>query len=151
MSVIGKKSTHGDTKVIGDPTTPIVVSITKGDNGFGIKFGGPRSDAEAQQYGRGLYVAGCVPDSPADKAPELQLGMRIVAVNGHTTDDVTNIKQVRNMMTAEDTVLELTVVQDRTLWTKYGQYYKCPDVPACTCSHYKCHVMRTVVLCVASP
>eukprot|EP00041_Stephanoeca_diplocostata_P035025 m.1218489 g.1218489 ORF g.1218489 m.1218489 type:complete len:1418 (+) comp24619_c0_seq17:472-4725(+) len=123
MSVVDKKSTQYTvaSKPHSDPTEPFVVSMTKGANGYGIKFGGPRGEAEAQQYGKGLYVAGCVPDSPADRLPDLELGMHIVAVNGHDTSDLTHVKQVRSMMTAEDSVLALTVVRDVTLWTKYRE------------------------------
>ena len=79
---------------VASPASPTASTATvtlhkESSEGFGLKFGGARNPAEAEESGAGIFVSGTAPDSVADRCDDLRVGWQIVSLNGAPLLDAT--------------------------------------------------------------
>jgi len=91
--------------------------------GFGLRFGGARSKAEADESGYGIFVSGTALESIAAKNPDLRVGWQIVTMNGEELLEATFVEMKKALQRLGDTmVLRLTQNESlRSVYTKKKQ------------------------------
>jgi hypothetical protein len=79
--------------VTGGPTQPASsshagvwsVTVHRGDDGFGLLFGGAKNEADAQQHGAGVFISGVKLGGVAEGVNGITVGPQIVKLNGVDT------------------------------------------------------------------
>eukprot|EP00038_Savillea_parva_P013165 m.7532 g.7532 ORF g.7532 m.7532 type:complete len:1177 (-) comp2453_c0_seq1:87-3617(-) len=56
--------------------------LERDEKGFGLKFGGPKTDEDGEANGFGIFVSGVKPGSVAEKSDTLHIGWQIIEFNG---------------------------------------------------------------------
>lgn len=83
--------------------SPIVVSLRRTSDGFGLMLMGSR-----RKGGQGIFISGVRPGSPADEHPDIQPGLQLLQLNGIEMGRATTMDAIAILKTAEDT-LRLTL------------------------------------------
>ena len=97
----------------------VTVELAKTSAGFGLKFGGPKNEAEADKTGPGLFISGTKPDSAAARHPDVKDGLQIVSLNGQDLTDG-NFGTLKAALQGVDTLLTLKLRENPALAASYA-------------------------------
>eukprot|EP00041_Stephanoeca_diplocostata_P033370 m.1101559 g.1101559 ORF g.1101559 m.1101559 type:complete len:1624 (-) comp24325_c0_seq2:441-5312(-) len=92
----------------------VVVTLEKGDNGFGINFGGARTAKHAEEVQPGIFIAGIKPNTPAHEHPDVLEGLQIVSMNGTDLEHATFV-DVKAVLTAMGDHMDLRLRENPAL------------------------------------
>ena len=110
------------------PTGPAKVtatSITRGPKGFGIVFGGAKTEDEAKEFGRGIFILKVKGDSVASQNEHLKHGLQVKSVNG---TDLTNAIMPGLKPVIQDAKQDMNfeLVENPVLYATYKSRYATP-------------------------
>lgn len=71
----------------------VVVRLEDGEISFGFELGAPANEAEAEFYGRGVFIIGARAGSPADRNPDIFPGLQVLQLNQTDLTFVSNLEE----------------------------------------------------------
>ena len=98
----------------------IRTKVIKNEMGFGLRFGGPKSQEDGEAYGFGVFVSGTKPGGAAEDNSEICIGMQVLMLNGVDLTNATTatlsaaLKTVKKEMT-------LHLIDNDALFKTYTQ------------------------------
>lgn len=95
------------------------VTLHKGPGGFGLRFGGAKSDAEGEKFGFGIFISGTKPGGVAEANASIVVGMQVMSINGQNLSDKTT-ESMMPAMRAVDQLMELELVENHKLFQTYA-------------------------------
>jgi hypothetical protein len=93
-------------------------TLSNGSSGYGLKFGGPRSPAEGEKRGFGIYVSTVMPHGDASAKEEVQVGLQVLSLNGHDLRQGTTRELTTALQTATES-MELDLAENKELFNAY--------------------------------
>jgi len=105
-------------------TTRITTSITKGVGGFGMIFGGPKSQEEADIYGYGVFIKSCKPGSVAEAHPDVRAGLQVTKMNGVDLTNSTINGTLKDTVKKSGDTLLIEVCENKLLTATYIELVK---------------------------
>lgn len=92
--------------------------------GFGVKFGGPKTEADAQAKGHGIFISGVKTGSVAEECVEqLRVGWQIIAFNGQDTTKATFV-EMKALLASVGNTMELVLQKNDALKAAYSKKKK---------------------------
>jgi len=104
------------------PAKVTATSITRGPKGFGIIFGGAKTEDEAKQFGRGIFILKVKGDSVASQNAHLKRGLQIKSING---TDLTNaiMLDLKPVIQGVKQDMNFELVENPVLYAAYKSRY----------------------------
>ena len=114
-----RKKARASAKAAATAPGPVIrTTLTRNADGFGLKFGGAKSDGDIAAYGPGIFIKGCKANSAAAANPALRGGVQIMKVNG-TQLDGASLDELKTVIMAAGDTLELEIRENIGLVQAY--------------------------------
>ena len=117
-AALEKSSKASKKRALPEGTT--AVTLSRGDNGFGLQFGGAKDEAEAESNGFGIYVSNTKPGGAAFDDETIVVGHQVLRLNGHDLYDATTEELEDHLKELGDT-MQLVLIENARLSNTYEQ------------------------------
>ena len=113
-------SSGGSAEEYSDNEDIIHTTVVKNDLGFGLRFGGPKTTADGEKHGFGVFVSGTKPGGAAEDNPDISIGFQVLNLNGVDLTNATTAT-LSEALTKVRTEMTLQLIENDKLFKTYTQ------------------------------